>query len=1061
MKRVRLLVTMAIVCVCCALIGGAAMVNAASPVDFGAQEQSVQSVGGSDNEWPHIWQRHPGTGRDDTEHSLGYESMDLASAQAGDIFVSETENAVFGTVEPGSRVWLRLYDAGGVEKAFNLIEADGQGGFMGYMFPNGVQGELDDPVDITAGDRVTVEFDGLSYEVMIPAMPVTVDIPTDRVYGTLVPYAEVSLYVKGQSASVAASFAGAFSYSFIPIMDLMPADDVRVRFPVGQLWVEKYAFAPGMLVHESANVVMGYVEPGTTVTGTLYAGDGSAKGVGVAQSLVTSGYYSLVFGDEVAIDIDAGDQVELVTSGVGSQVETTTVLPLSAEVGVANDTVSGTAPAGQMLRIIVRHQDNSGVRRYVRRVAANAQGQFSVSFAGVVDIGPEDDVEVTARSGTHATQITPQSRRVLIDQYYDTVEGVTTPTENVVVNLYGADGSLLETQTVRGNGETGEYVAGFDTDIVGGQSVEVSGATVSATVPVVAISVLVDIDNDLLNITGPPSSVLFGTHFTQGIVGSASLFVTTNASGVGQIVLEEYDLRDGDSGRLYYVNANGDVNLYRYIQPSLTAGFHLGRVMTWVDRTADVDMAVYGAGGNLKESISLGTNDGGWTEWWPESGFDVGDRLTVACCGGRQAELTMVDLSARPDTSANTISGHGPADVLLQSEVTVRKLTTGEELVYSKTTTSGIDGSYLADYGGQVDISNDDRVRVWWVNPDGDRIFADRYCTQLTVNQTSSAIFGQGLEYNASATITLTDAQGAQKASITVDTDRDGDLDWTILPAQIEFGDHLTLDDGYAQTLIPIDGIYLEIIPDEDRVLGNGLPDSSLLVYVEHPAGSELWLTTESHTSPSGAINLDLSGVVDILAGDEVELYQTLSSGHRVGVHQSALRLAIHDTSNQVLAWSRPGAIITLTLRSQAGAVKEMRVLETDPATGRTAWSERQFDTDIHPGDTLESQSGALFVTTHIRFIGARLDLAQNQVVGRVTPESYVEVIIYPRAGLELTLTGWSDENGHFALGPDNGYQLMAGDLVDVWYTDENGHWLGTQTNAVISYGLPLIQRGG
>ena len=1053
----RLLKSGVLVMFCLVCLAGIALAAPVSPPD------GTESAGGESDLSalpPVSAGEHPGVTRQDAHRHSGRDGSQVRVAQANGIFVSQTYNTVFGVADPNVRVLLRLAAAGGAEKGFNILQSDSKGNFGAALYPNGIQRELEESADIEATDLITVEAGARLHQMTVPAMAATVDIATRRVHGTVLPYAPVYLSVKGQTLTLAANFAGAFSASFISIMDLMPADDVRMRIPVANLWADKWVFAPGVLVRERLNEVTGFVEPGTVVTATLYSGEGELKGIGSHVANSDDGRYLIAFGADLGIDIVAGDRVEVVTSAGDGGLDTVTVMPIEVTVDAVADAVSGMVPANQTLRVLVRHQGDEGIVWHARRVVADGQGAFLLLLAGTVDITSEDEVWVTGLQAGNATEVYARAQRILVDQYYDSVEGLIAPDQEVAVSLVAADETILETTLTRSSDDRGVFEVDFGSDVRAGHRVIVAGDSISATIPVVDISVRVDIDADRLLVRAPPATYLFGVHYTLG-AGSATVQLTTDATGQADVDLSDYDLRDGDSGRLYHINSEGHVNLFRYIQPSLAISLGPDRVMTWVDRNSPINLTLFDGAGAIKETVSLVVSDRGWAEWWPSAGLYAGGRVEVTCCGGRRAEVVLVHLTVGGDPATNQVYGQGPADELIESQVLVRDPVTGEEEVFSKTIGSDMDGNFQVDYNGFVDIVADDRVRGWWQTVDGDWLYADRFLAQMNINQTERAVYGQGMGYYANTTVALKDSKGAVKTVRTVAADKYGKIPWTVLPVQIRVNDRVTVADGVITVTIPVEGIYLQIAPEEDRIAGVGLPDSDLLCYVEHPTNSGQWVHVRSRTGPDGTFDMDLAGLVDLLPGDEVEVYHTNPSGHRIGVTRYALRLAIHQSRDTVRVWSSPDTPVTLTLRSADGALKETRTVTTDSATGRTPWGGEQFEQDISRGDVLESDNGALVLSTPMEPIYAVLDLQQNLVYGRVPLQSFMQLDFSPSGGASFTVYGWSDVDGAFAIGPGNAYHLAAGDSVDVWYTDGNGHMVGARTNTVVRWPLPLILRGG
>lgn len=979
-------------------------------------------------------------------------SGELAPASFHEIYVAETYNRVYGTVGARAAVSMQLLDPAKQEKGHDLVDADGKGFFQGAFYAGGIKGSGAQPVDIRAGDEVLITTGAETFRAVVPPMTTTLDIPTDRVLGTALPYTQVFVTVQGQQLTLTSNFAGAYSVSFAGRVDILPADMARVIFAAGDLWMEKNAFAPGPKVRPQDDEVLGYDAPGLIVEGALYSAAGELKGLASATTNLTDGGYILIFGEGTPADIIPGDRV-VVTA---TQVVTAPVLALDASVNLATDTVSGHAPAGRRVRVVVSHPGPAGVEWYVRHATADTAGSFRITFGDIVDLQAGDELWVAVGDNFSTTEIYVRPRHVLVDQYYDRVEGAADPGEELRVALLDAAGALLEERTVLAHETTGSFEAYFDHDIMPGQRVRVAGQAVTTTIDVLDFTAQVEIDADRLLIHGPPSARLYGWYSTQQ-AESVYLNFQTDAAGNAEIPLTGYDLRDGDDGSLYYTDANGNINYFKFRQPALAANTRQGRVLSWFDRNSDATFSLYDGSGALKESASVRANSAGFADWWPTSGLRDGDLVVIECCRGRRAELRLTPLSARADTTQNLLTGQAPASSVVLAEIVRRDPFTSGETLYQKSAQTDAGGAYRVPFDDIVRIRAGDRFRVWWQNADGDWMLVDHYAAQITVNQTESAVYGVGLDYSAPVTITLHGPDGTLKATKTALADRYSYLPWTVLPAQVLFGDRVRLSDGRQTIEIPVDALSVDIDPLGDRLTTHGLPNAELSIWVEHPPELGNWDKRAGQSDAAGIFTMDYAGSLDLQPGDRVLVEQSNPAGHRVGILQSALRLAVHQTYNNVELWTEPGRLVTMTLRSAAGAVKEVKTVAASPANGRVFRAEGRFGADIWPGDVLEADNGRLAIQVPIAPIHALLDIPGNRVAGIVPPARPVRLDFHIGPAT-YTVYGWSDDAGAFVVGPGAGRTLSAGDSADVWYIDEQGQRVGVWTFAVTQVLFPLIQ---
>lgn len=970
-----------------------------------------------------------------------------------EIYVAETYNRVYGTVGAHTAVSMRLLDPAKQEKGHDLEGADGKGFFQGAFYAGGIKGSGMIPADIQAGDEVVITTGAETFRATIPAMTTILDIPTDRVIGTALPYAELSVTVHGQRLTLNANFAGAYSASFAGRVDILPADMARVIFAAGDLWMEKHAFAPGPLIREQFDEVVGYDAPGIIVQGALYSAGGALKGAASATTNLTDGGYILIFGQGTPADIIPGDRVVVTTT----QTITAPVLALDAHVNIAADTVSGHAPAGRRVRVVVSHPGPAGVGWYVRHTTADTAGSFQVSFGDIVNLEAGDEFWITVGDNISATAIYARPRHVLVDQYADRVEGVVSLGEEVQVALLDAAGAILEEHALRAHETTGAFEVYFTHDVLPGQRARVAGQSITTTVEVLDFTAQVQIDTDRLLVHGPPSARLYGWYSTQQ-AESIYLNFQTDTAGSAEIPLAGYDLRDGDDGSLYHTDAQGNINYFKFRQPVLAANTRQGRVLSWFDRNSDAAIFLYDGAGTLKESASVRSSPAGFADWWPAGGLREGDRIVLECCRGRRAQLQLLPLSARASVAQNLLLGTAPASSVVLGEIIRRDPISGKESQYEKSSLSDASGAFSIPLDEIVHLHAGDRFRVWWQHADGDWMLVDHYAPQITVNQTESAVYGVGLDYHASVTITLYDAGGILKAAKTAPSDRYSYLPWTVLPAQVLFGDRVRLSDGQQTIDIPVDALSVDIDPLADRLTSRGLPNAELSIWVEHPPELGGWDKRAGQSDADGRFTMEYAGSLDLQAGDRVLVEQANPAGHRIGILQSALRLAVHQTYDNVELWTEPGRLVTMTLRAASGTVKEIKTVAANPATGRVFRAEGQFGADIWPGDVLEADNGRLSIQVPIAPIQAFMNIIGNQVVGMAPPSRPVRVDFHIGPAV-YTAYGWSDESGAFAIGPGEGRTLSAGDSADVWYIDEQGQRVGVWTFAVTQALFPLIQR--
>lgn len=253
---------------------------------------------------------------------------------------------------------------------------------------------------------------------------------------------------------------------------------------------------PSVNVYETWDYVSGQTDANVSVSVVLKDSYGRTKATATTIANST-GWYWVSFWQ---VGIVPGDTVEV--TAVGNTV-IVYVEALTATVNHITEVVSGTAPPSRSLKVEIWQQPRCDWEYYSQDISSDSTGNFSASFVGTADIvrGAEADIWCYDANG-NATIITRFAHIVSIENLYDWVSGWTSPNASVTAVLKDSGGHVKETRTTTAY-DNGSYFVWFSTDMVVGDSVEVTTAGEMMVVQVVDLTAKVDAGTDTVFGIGP------------------------------------------------------------------------------------------------------------------------------------------------------------------------------------------------------------------------------------------------------------------------------------------------------------------------------------------------------------------------------------------------------------------------------------------------------------------------------------------------------------------------------------------------------------------------------
>ncbi len=440
----------------------------------GDQVLSRSATVGSDGRWS-IDVSDPG-GADvlavgSSEAQLSMRSADnyRFSTRAADFRSRLTMNAnqIGGRASAGTQIALAIQTAEGQNLEYEPVMAvDGQWSLeLGPSFGPGPigpgPGQGPPSHRIAAGDQLTFTQTGgpmdadRSWTVTLPEIQLDVDPQSETVSGN--GPADVQMGIEARSvwneeadASATTAPDGSFSVDLSESVDLGPGWRVSAWWQTSEaaLTVAGSAIIPVVQAGVDVPTLSGLAQPGQRITVTLSSSAGQQKSrqitragsdgrFGVQHRAPAGGGVMLLGG---GIPAEQGDRIEVELTAGDPLVFT--VPELTAVTNAISDTVSGSAPAGQRMRLEYRNQN-----AVEGQVAGD--GSYTVDLTGRHDIAPGSRGRLTVFDDRGHTFYTSWAApRLSLQIGTSQVGGVGAPGRQIEARLLAPDGSpVAEAET--------------------------------------------------------------------------------------------------------------------------------------------------------------------------------------------------------------------------------------------------------------------------------------------------------------------------------------------------------------------------------------------------------------------------------------------------------------------------------------------------------------------------------------------------------------------------------------------------------------------------------------
>jgi hypothetical protein len=483
-----------------------------------------------------------------------------------------------------------------------------------------------------------------------------------------------------------------------------------------------------------------------------------------------------------------------------------------------------------------------------------------------------------------------------VNQPWDWVQGTTSSGAVVQASLVRNGSQVASAQTT--TDLYGNFALLFvqnqnPVDILNGDQVLISDGSNSATITVIPISGAIDVVNDsvsgIMEGGSFPTNAVVGVsrpsdpNFTEKLVGVAA-DGTFSASFAGQV-----DLLDGYVAKVVYLDPNGNqvrkilystgldvrVRINEDIVEGVTVpgtqvqislkdhnGALKGEALCTADRTGYYSAKIYSAGvpvdiiaSDSVSAVALGKSKDLNINVTNHSQIDAAnDRITGMLSGGVFPAFGRINL-----WNANT------------------------DKWYFKDINIDSAGNYMADFSGEVDVNAPDRVRIWYIDANGNEIASLTTGIEVGVSTTANTIWGYT---DPGGTVHGQVLQNGNPTPFEFDWGANADGYFVAgLTSQVTLaaGDQVTVSALGNQISFVISEIKIYKDYAGQTIVVNGIPNSILHLEIRR-TGASFW--KEVAVGSDGIAQLTMDGSYTIQPLDRMDLnYYQAAQG--ITVHQA------------------------------------------------------------------------------------------------------------------------------------------------------------------------------
>lgn len=982
--------------------------------------------------------------------------------------------AITGRAPGGAELTAELFAAGGVLKGGATGNAIP---FVGW-FNLGLEDAEGQAVPVLAGDRLKLATAaGASIEGVAPALTIAGDADSDRVTGTAPPNAALTVTVSsglgGDRAElgVVTDPSGSFAADFAGQFDLEAGTSLRAEHRVGSFrWrVERPLTAELNLRLYDASV--GGLGPvGGLVRAELRDGVGGQPKAAGQTSTGFLGLFDLDLLDPAgaAVPLRPGDRLRL--DFVGTASLDYRVPELDATADVAADTLSGTAPAGLEVAVSV----GGGGNPPSRVATAGADGRFTVSFAGEVDLVPGSSGQlriVERRAGLDVSVARAWGiTRLTVRLGEARVEGVASAGEPVQLTLrdglglakarataqvapggsFGGGGSFAATL----EDAEGDPVAALPTMRLEyrrpGESIDLAIPTITAEVDPGADRVTGEAPaGAALAITAGP----FFNRETLDLVADAAGRYSADFAGMA-------DITPGSTVEVRHVTAAGHRVILETAAAAMRVWPEAGRVDGTVSGNTAVKVAVLDGRGNTRAEASGSSNfagqfnlafaDAQGRPYYPATRNRL--RLTFDQV---THEMIVPAMSIEWDTAGDTVSGEATPG----GRVTVRAQPPAGQgnAAATRPITVPVTGFYLADFASEMDLRAGSRLQLTYTLPNGDRSRVDRVLPLLNVQVGGNALSGFALPRVDVAAALKDGARTAGSGAARAGDDQSFALrllEAGGAAAAIRAGQTVEAVFDVRRLAATVGPLSASLVRGAEELVVAGEGPISRTLAARYQGGNGFARNGVLRTDQAGRYRAELPGGIDGLAGTRVEVSHLDAEGHRFYAIAVAPRLVAYLGMPRARLEAPPLAELRLRLAATPGGAALAQAQARADTEGMAEAELAGTRPTIAVSQTLSAEittaEGPVNVAMTVADLALSLDTPANLVRGRAPVGQgffgrFASLRAYLRGTPEpRTITVRTDAQGNFSLDTENapggGFPLASAEAIELVHTDAAGH---------------------